>query len=371
MLDTTLRDGEQAPGVVFSTREKIDIATALAQAGIDEIEAGIPAMGSHVCKDIRQMARLHLPCVLSCWCRARKEDIQKAAGCNTAGVHISFPTSSILLKTIDKNETWVLDSLENLIKVARDNFDRVSIGAQDATRTTPSFLKNFSLLASELGVDRLRLADTVGFQTPSMVMGLIRELKSHRSQLELEFHAHNDLGMATANAVSAVEAGAEALSVTVNGIGERAGNASLEEVAVALFELGAYSSQINLKHITKICQLVARASRQPIPDAKPIVGKNVFRHESGIHCSGLIKNPISYQLFEPAIIGQNEMEFSIGSHSGSGAIRHLLKIKGIEIDGSEADTLLKIIRKESRRRKSTITHEELLAIYGDQCTIIQ
>jgi len=363
MVDTTLRDGEQAPGVVFTTQEKLEIATALARIGIDEIEAGIPAMGHDACQDIRKIAQLGLPCTLSCWCRANKDDIEKAAACNTPGVHISFPTSSLLLKTFDRDEAWVLDSLEHLVNFGKRYFDHVSVGAQDATRTRQEFLYKFATLASQTGADRLRIADTVGLITPSMVIKTMTDLILRVPDLDFEFHGHNDLGMATANAVTAVDAGAKALSVTVNGLGERAGNAPLEEVAMALFEVGGYRGCINTSLLTELCTMVAMASGRAIPDSKPIVGNNIFRHESGIHCSGLLKDAASYQLFQPEKVGEKECEYVIGYHSGSAAIGHVLKKQGILIDKTMAEKLLPLVRKKARRRKSQITPAELKDLY--------
>ncbi len=363
MVDTTLRDGEQAPGVVFNTHEKLEIAMALDRIGIDEIEVGIPAMGEQACEDIRKIAGLHPTCLLSCWCRADKKDIEAAVVCNTPGVHISFPTSSVLLKTFDLDETWVMDSLAYLVGVAKKYFDRVSVGAQDATRTRQAFLYEFADLAFDVGADRLRLADTVGMISPSMVIKTITGLCRRVPGLELEFHGHNDLGMATANAVTAVEAGASALSVTVNGLGERAGNAPLEEVAMALFEVGGYKSGINNRLMTDLCHLVAGASGRVIPESKPIVGKNVFRHESGIHCSGLLRDGASYQLFEPETVGKKESEYVIGYHSGSAAIGHVLEQQGIFIDKTKAQKLIPMVREKAFQQKSLLTPAELKELY--------
>jgi len=363
MVDTTLRDGEQAPGVVFKTHEKFEIAMALDLMGIDEIEVGIPAMGEQACRDIRKIAGSHPACVLSCWCRADKKDIEAAAVCNTQGVHISFPTSSVLLKTFDRDEAWVMNSLAHLVGFAKKYFDRVSVGAQDATRTRQTFLYEFADLAADVGADRLRLADTVGMIRPSMVIKTIKGLLRRVPDLELEFHGHNDLGMATANAVTAVEAGASALSVTVNGLGERAGNAPLEEVAMALFEVGGYKSAINSRLITALCHLVARASGRVIHESKPIVGKNVFRHESGIHCSGLLRDESSYQLFEPESVGKKDSEYVIGYHSGSAAIGHVLEQQGIFIDKKGASELIPMVRKKAFQQKSPLTPEALKNLY--------
>ncbi len=363
MVDTTLRDGEQAPGVVFNTHEKLEIATALARIGIDEIEAGIPAMGDQACRDIKKIAKLNLPCILSCWCRADERDIEQASTCNTPGVHISFPTSSILLKIFNKNEAWVMESLVRLVGLGKKNFDRVSVGAQDATRTRCEFLHQFAALALVAGADRLRIADTIGMANPIMVMKIITDLIHRVPWLDLEFHGHNDLGMATANAVTAVEAGASALSVTVNGLGERAGNAPLEEVAMALFEVGGYKGTINKYFITGLCHLVAKASDQDIHPLKPIIGKNVFRHESGIHCSGLLKEVSSYQLFKPDHVGKKECEYVVGYHSGSATICHVLEKQGIPIKKTDAKKLIPFVRQKTFERKASLTPVELKELY--------
>jgi len=363
MTDTSLRDGEQAPGVVFTTREKLLIAKALAMAGINEIESGIPAMGKMACNDIKKMARLNLPCILSCWCRAQMQDIELAAKCNTPGVHISFPTSSILLKTFDKDESWVMNQVEELIKFAKKYFDLVSVGAQDATRTDTKFLKTFAKIAFEMGAKRLRIADTVGLATPSTIMDLLAELLEDLPYADFEFHGHNDLGMATANAISAVEAGALAISSTVNGLGERAGNAPLEEVAMALSGPGGYKTDMDLSCLTNLCEIVANASGQPIHPAKPIVGKNVFAHESGIHCAGLLKNPSSFQLFDPKIVGGKKPRFIIGYHSGSAGIRHALKQQGIHVSKIHARKTLEMVRKKAMDKKKSLSAEELQILY--------
>ncbi len=343
--------------------KRLEIAMALDRMGIDEIEVGIPAMGDQACRDIKKIVRLHPTCLLSSWCRADEKDIEAAAHCHTPGVHISFPTSSVLLKTFDRDEAWVMNTLVHLVGVAKKYFDRVSVGAQDATRTRQTFLYEFAHLAADVGADRLRLADTVGMISPSMVMKTITGLSRRVPSLELEFHGHNDLGMATANAVTAVEAGASALSVTVNGLGERAGNAPLEEVAMALFEVGGYQSDLNSRLMADLCHLVAGASGRVIHESKPIVGKNVFRHESGIHCSGLLKDESSYQLFEPECVGRKASEYVIGYHSGSAGIAHVLEQQGIFIDKKGASELIPMVREHAFEQKAPLTPEALKELY--------
>ncbi|WP_320040281.1 hypothetical protein [uncultured Desulfobacter sp.] len=364
MVDTTLRDGEQAPGVFFRPLEKLTIAGLLAECGVDEIEVGIPAMGEFACREIEAIAQLNLPTMLTCWCRAVKKDIELAIGCNTPGVHISFPTSSILLKTFEKDENWVLETLHDTVRFARQYFDQVSVGAQDATRTDMGFLLSFCQTAVESRVHRVRLADTVGMITPSALMDMIETLLIRLPGLALEFHGHNDLGMATANAVSAVDAGAKAISITVNGLGERAGNAPLEETAMALFGIGARKSNMRLSGLTQLCNTVARFSGQQIHAAKPIVGSRIFSHESGIHCAGLLKNAQSYELYDPTQVGRrNSRQMVLGVHSGSAVIKDVLAHRNINIDAAAAQMLLSQVRAAAVAANKPVSPELLESLY--------
>ena len=325
MIDTTLRDGEQSPGVAFNRRTKETIASMLAEAGIDELEVGTPAMGKTEQEDIRAIASLKLPCRLTCWCRARRDDIDDAAKCDTGSIHISFPVSFILMKAMKKDESWVLAQLKELLAFARKRFQFVSVGAQDATRADLSFLKTFAEHAFLFGAYRMRIADTVGIATPFSITTILTELLAS-SGMSLEFHGHNDLGMATANAICAVHAGVEALSVTVNGLGERAGNAALEEVAMAIALSGGQKCGIRSAKLMPLCTYIADASQRPIPANKPITGSLVFTHESGIHCNGMFKDPRSYEPFSGSLLGRSS-EFVMGKHSGTALLRRGLRME--------------------------------------------
>jgi homocitrate synthase NifV len=339
VIDTTLRDGEQAPGVFFDRGTKMAIARSLARAGLDELEVGTPVMGSAVQEDIRRIAALGLGCRLSVWCRAHPDDLEAAARCNVGGVHFSLPVSTIHLEALGKSRSWVLSQAECLIRSARRHFDGITVGAQDATRADRDFLFQFAALAKELGVHRLRIADTVGIGRPSTVADLIQSIKMAVPDLDLEFHGHNDIGMATANALTALETGARAVSVTVNGLGERAGNTALEQIVMALHHHPALHSSVDTTALLPLCRLVAHGAGQHMPPTQPVVGERVFTHESGIHCHAMFKDARAYEPFAPQQVGHSERRFVLGTHSGSDAICRLLGRAGIRISAGQAQML--------------------------------
>ncbi len=370
IIDTTLRDGEQAPGVVFSSAEKIDIASLLADAGVDELEIGYPAISSEERCTIRTIVTQKLPLRLTSWARAKWQDIEDACLCGTEAVHISFPLSRLYLKLMGRDYAWVEEQLQELIPRAKHYFDYVSVGAQDATRAQPELLKRFMLNAEACGADRVRIADTVGVATPSSIIALIGHLKS-ASDTALEFHAHNDLGMATANAFTALEAGCEAVSVSVTGLGERAGNAALEELAIALKLSGNYETGIDTKKLTHLCSVVSKAAGRTIENQKPVVGKAVFQHESGIHCAALLKHPLSYQPFLPDQVGRERCEMVIGKHSGSASLQHFFSGRGIAMTRGDANHLLALVRTAASDKKRALKPAEVEQIYHSSLFVKQ
>lgn len=324
MIDTTLRDGEQAPGVAFSLADKMHIASLLVAAGVDELEVGTPAMGLEEREAIRSIAKKFPLVRTTGWCRALEKDVIDAARCETPGVQISFPVSDLLLKAMGKDRDWVRREVDSIIPVAEKLFDFVSVGAQDATRANRNFLEAFIRQAADAGVRRVRVCDTVGISVPGDIYTLFSDLRREAGEVELEFHGHNDLGMATANTVTAVQAGASAVSVTVNGLGERAGNACLEEVAMALNVSTRFVTHIRCDHLPPLCEVVAGTSQRLLPVDKPIVGLDVFSHESGIHCHALLRDAHAYQPFLPESIGRSGMKFVLGKHSGQAIHHHTL-----------------------------------------------
>jgi homocitrate synthase NifV len=362
-IDTTLRDGEQAPGVVFSLPEKIRIAALLDAAGIPEIEIGIPAMGETEIYEIRTIIEKGFNFKTLSWARATKNDIRSAKQAGTNGVHISFPVSPILMKAMGKSPDWVIQNLKELIEFASPMFDYVTIGAQDASRAETDFLQKFVSVANVLGASRVRLADTVGILNPVTTFKLVSSIRSVEKDLPLEIHAHNDLGMATANTLAAYMAGANCLSTTVNGLGERAGNAAMEEVAMALELSAGISSTLRTESFSELSTYVAKVSKRNLSESKPITGSMVLTHESGIHTNCLLKNRNTYQLISAEKIGKEEQKFLIGKHSGKSTIIYYLTEANLPFTDEESLLLVEKVKECAEALKRSITKEELLDLY--------
>ncbi|WP_298202623.1 citramalate synthase, partial [Desulfosporosinus sp.] len=294
LCDTTLRDGEQAPGVSFGWTEKEMIARALVDAGIDELEVGVPAMGGAEAKKISQLVALKLPVRLITWNRVVLSDLLASYRTGVEGVAICIPTSEQQIKhKLNKDRGWLLDQMGQCVRNAKQEVGYIVLGLEDASRADLNFVKEIILEAQKLGVDRIRFSDTMGILEPLQVFFTLQEL-AKLSRIPLELHAHNDLGMATANSLAAVQAGFKAVSVTVGGLGERTGNAALEEVAVALKYCLKQEVGLDLKRLNSIASIVSAASDRRIPRAKPIIGSDVFTHTSAIHIDGIQKDYANY-----------------------------------------------------------------------------
>ncbi|WP_206811686.1 homocitrate synthase/isopropylmalate synthase family protein [Paradesulfitobacterium ferrireducens] len=361
LCDTTLRDGEQAPGVAFSYREKKMIATRLAAAGIDELEVGVPALGSDELDLITKLAHLRLPTRLSTWNRAVLSDLEASFRTGVQGVGISIPVSDQHLQhKLRKSRSWVLEKMGECVTLAKKEGKYISLGLEDASRADLDFLLVIAEEAERLGIDRIRVADTLGILDPLEVYNRFSRLTAQIS-IPFEFHAHNDLGMATANAVTAVKAGFKAVSVTVGGLGERAGNAPLEEVAVVLKHILNRTIAFDISQIDALCSLVSSITHRAIPRAKPIVGADVFTHTSSVHLDGIRKDIVNYQAFPPeSIVRQHSIAF--GKYSGAKELEELLNTEGIYLDQYQLRKLLIRIRLFSRRTSSPLGPADILRL---------
>ena len=358
IIDTTLRDGEQATGVAFSNAERLRIALSLEALGIREMEIGTPSMGTDEVESINEIASRCLKARLSCWCRADMEDIRAASACKIQAVYISFPVSDFLLFAIGHDRPWALRSVGRFVRLAKKLFPLVYIGAPDSSRAHLPFLQMFAQAVKDSGANRLRLADTVGILTPGTSLQLVQSVRRAASRLEIEFHAHNDLGLATANTLVALEGGAHCVSVTVNGLGERSGNAPLEEVAMALKVGLGIDPGIRTEGLTALSRQVAQASGRPLHEGKPVTGSAAFRHESGVHAAASLKEPCSFEPYEPRAVGQKS-SFAVGKHSGMRLLEYVLGLSKDGLSPEEGKDLLQKVRREAVRLKRSLTFEEV------------
>ena len=360
LIDTTLRDGEQAPGVVFNLKEKLRIAELLDKALIPEVELGTPAMGKQEINDMKIITREGFKFKTLAWCRATKSDIDGAVKSGTNGINLSFPVSDIHQIAMGKDHKWVIKTLYEMYYYASSKFEYVAIGAQDASRADFLFLSDFIGEALLLGAARVRIADTVGILNPITTSRLFQKISTYYPKGVFEFHGHNDLGMATANTLVALSSGASSASLTVNGLGERAGNAALEEVVMALELSCGVKHNINTSVFGELSQIVSQFSGYSLPSNKPVTGDMVLCHESGIHTSSLINNRLTYQIINAAQIGVTEKEFIFGKHSGKTALISFLNNHNIQLSSECVENLITIIKSKATLLKRGFTGEEVL-----------
>jgi len=287
------------------------------------------------------------------------DDIRASIACGVSAVDISLSVSDMMIANkLRKDRAWVIEQLRTALSFAKDHDLYVSVGGEDSSRADSEFLVELMGIARELGGDRFRFCDTLGILDPFLMHEKIATLRAAVPGLPIEVHTHNDLGMATANAIAGVRAGARFVNTTVNGLGERAGNAALEEVVMGIKLACGMDLDIQTHRFHEISRFVGRASGRPVPDWKPVVGKRVFSHESGIHADGVIKDPRNYEGFDPAEVGLSRY-LVLGKHSGASILMERFRELGITLSRYEAAGLMERVREKSQEVRRPLKNREL------------
>ncbi len=380
IFDTTLRDGEQAPGCTMTLEEKLEVARQLARLGVDIIEAGFPAASPGDWAAVHEIAReVGSPDgpVSAALARANRDDIEKAwSAIQPAAkkrIHTFMSTSDIHLEhQFRKTREQCLELIREMVSFARSLCDDVEFSPMDAGRTDPAFLRQAVAVAIEAGATTLNIPDTVGYLTPDEYGAMIRDLAENVPGIEnciLSTHCHDDLGVAVANSLAGVRAGARQVECTINGIGERAGNASLEEVVMAIHTRGQYygvHTKINTRELARSSRLVSSFIGVPVPPNKAIVGANAFAHESGIHQDGVLKYRQTYEIMSAETVGLDGNELILGKHSGRHAFRTKLNAMGIELESEEEFQHLFQRFKDLCDRKKRIDDRDIEALVAGE-----
>ena len=346
IFDTTLRDGEQSPGFSMNTEEKIRMARQLAALGVDIIEAGFPIASRGDLEAVQAVAKEVRDVPIAALARARKDDILAAVEAlkpaKSPRMHVFLATSDLHLQAkLHLTREQALEAIGSMIKLARNYVEEIEFSAEDAGRTEIDFLCKACQIAVEAGATVLNLPDTVGYAVPEEYGAMFLKVREHLGDPEhitLSAHCHDDLGLAVANSLAAVRAGVRQIECTVNGIGERAGNAALEEIAVALAvrkDSFGVATKLNLKELYKSSRLLSEITGAVIAPNKAVVGANAFAHEAGIHQDGIIKNPLTYEIISPEAVGVPSRSLVLGKHSGRNALRQSLKELGYEASDTE------------------------------------
>ena len=360
IFDTTLRDGEQTPGLAFTIDEKVEIARKLNELGVGKIEAGFAITSQGEAEAIKRIMGLGLSSTIVALARPLKEDLDKALWCDVPYVHIFISTSDLHIESMMKTtrDEVIHQSVEG-IEYAKAHGVRVEYSPQDATRTDMGYLKQVCRAAEDAGAEVLNIPDTVGVMTPRMTFEFFKELKAS-TRVPLSAHAHDDLGQATANTLAAIEAGAEQCHVTVNGLGERAGNASLEQVVVSLVAQYGIETGIKYEKLAETSDLVQRLSGIYLPPSTPIVGDNAFAHESGIHVHGVLSHSGNYEILSPEFVGKRR-RIVAGKHAGRHGIETMIEEMGLNPNKEQLKRIAEEVKALGDAGKS-VTDTDLYAI---------
>lgn len=363
--DTTLRDGEQAPGVAFNRETKLAILDSLIDVGVRWIEAGIFAMGGSEARTIKEMLERteNTDIKLIGWNRGSYDEVKASLDVGFKHVHIGIPTSSVhIAHSINKTPEWVIAKACEMISYAKDRGAFVSVSAEDVGRTDIDFLKLYACKVKEAGADRIRLSDTVGILMPDQYQRIVSEV-SNVSNLDTQCHAHNDFGLGVANTLAGIHGGAKYFHVTVNGVGERAGMPDFAQVATLMQIKYGKNLGIKLEKLPSLCELVARATNTVLYPWQPIVGQNVFSHESGIHVNGTLKEGGTFEPFNPELVG-GQRKIILGKHSGRASVKYSLDKLKIEHSDEQLSRLLELVRETSIIKGSAVTDQDLIQLHS-------
>ena len=369
VFDTTLRDGEQSPGCSMTPAEKLRIAKQLERLGVDVIEAGFPVASPGERDSVRTIAEQVRGASIAALCRAREADIEVGARAIESAarprVHVFLATSAIHLKhKLRITESQCLEQAAAAVRFARSAHADVEFSAEDASRTEYSFLREVMQAVKEAGATVFNVPDTVGYAVPDEYGALIGRLRQDVPGIVISVHCHNDLGLAVANSLAAVKAGARQVECTINGIGERAGNTSLEELVMALMVRSAHfdvTTSVRSEEITKSSHLLSYTTGVWPQPNKAVVGRNAFAHEAGVHQHGVLRNPLTYEIMTPASVGAGESHLVVGKHSGKHAVEARLRSLGVEVGAADLESLTARV-KELADRKKYLYDEDLLAL---------
>lgn len=360
--DTTLRDGEQAPGVAFSVDQKLQIFSALIEAGVCWIEAGIPVMAGDEVKALTQMLERRDEVRLIGWNRGVRDDIERTIDMGFDAVHIGLPTSKVHLKeSLGKGHTWLIDAATDLVKYAKDRDCFVSISAEDVGRTEIGVLQEYAVAVHDAGADRLRLSDTIGILNPEGYAKRVRTVVE-AAPIDPQCHCHNDYGLAVANTLAGLQSGARYFHVCVNGMGERAGMPDLAQMVMALQDFHDMDVGVDTTQLWSLARLVTGFSKAAMPPWQPVVGENVFSHESGIHAKAVINKPSTFEPFPPERVG-GQRRLVAGKHSGRAVIEYILSTQGVDADPNLLPACLEAVRAESVHRGSSVPEHDVRSIY--------
>ncbi len=363
VYDSTLRDGEQMPGVHFTIEQKVTIAQRLAEAGVHQIEAGFPAVSEQEMEAVKAVVGLGLESEILCLARTTQGDIDAAADCDVDTVLLFVATSDLHLRyKLKMAREEVLRRAVTSIEYARARGLKASLSTEDSTRSDVLFLREMYEACEEAGACRLGITDTLGCAGPEAISFLFRKMREHTS-LPLSAHLHNDFGFGLANSIAALDAGAEAIATTIGGIGERAGNVPLEQLVMALKHIYKRDIGIRTDQLTDLARYVYETTNMPLPVNQPWVGQNAFSHESGIHVSAVLNCPMTYECVNPEEVG-NRRRLVLGKHSGTALVKARLSERGI---GASQEQICDIVRaiKKAGEEHGRVSDEEFWKIVDD------